>query len=358
MSVANKKKFIHNYSIFAVLLILISAWLFAGVEARPRVFEPYLNIIQLFDYFVLLVFLTEFLCRIIFSKNRWGYLFSFDGTIDIIAILPSLCELVLGAGISVTWIRVLRLIRIARMLKAFKYHSWLQGITGKILPYALFVFGIEAIIYGAEAKGYWSTPENLNIALGVAGFSVAVMLGAKLSVVNARMYSIEDSICRIVGSMRDMWFSCNIKKELIAWSTYFESFITSKKEDKLNMASKMRDKTDELERLMEENKVGGPNSAGFHRDSAFLIHRATATIPKAYDHFLRTVVVLYMFVIIISVSGLTGVIASLLSVFVLGGLYYLVDDMDDPLSFQENSFIDARIEALTYWNEAHSRQTD
>jgi hypothetical protein len=52
----------------------------------------------------------------------------------------------------------------------------------------------------------------------------------------------------------------------------------------------------------------------------------------------------------VSVPGVPGLLASLLTVFILGGMYYLIEDMDDPLSFEEGSFIDARIDALTYWN--------
>jgi len=340
----------HTYSIVSIWLILINVWLLVAVESAPEKVVPYMRYITLFDYCVLFVFSLEYIIKIITEKRKLKYLFSFDGIIDLVAILPSILGFFGSLGANTTWARVLRLTRITRVLKAYNYKSRLTGVSALILPYILLVFGIEAMASLAEAKGYWATPKDLNVSLGVVGFSVAVMLGAKLTVVSSRIYSIEDAICRIVGSMRDMWQTQGIQKELNSWSLYLESYIKSSHEDKLTKAATMRDKTDALEAAMEENAISGPNSAGFHRDAAFVIHRATASIPEAYDKFLKTVICLYISVIIVSVPGVPGLLASLLTVFILGGMYYLIEDMDDPLSFEEGSFIDARIDALTYWN--------
>ena len=354
---SENKTIIHTYSIVAISLILANVWLLAVSEAAPDLLTPYQAYLDFFEYIVLAVFSIEYVLRVTLAKNRLNYIFSYDGIIDLVSILPSLLGFAFSSGYNTSWARVLRLVRLTRVLKALKYHSWLHSIAGQVLPYVIFVFGLEAFTLIAEAKGYWKTPTDLNISLGVVGFSVAVMLGAKLSVVSARIYSIEDSICRVVGSMRDMWVVDGLKKALIEWSIYLENYITSPQERRIAMAPTMRDKTDNLEYIMELNAVGGPNSAGFHRDAAFIIHRATATIPAAYEKFLKTVITFYMFVIIISVSGLSGLLASLLSVLILGGLYFLIEDMDDPLSFREESLIDARIDALTYWNNSHSTFT-
>lgn len=345
----------HFYGIVAVATILISVWLFAATEAFPEKTAPYISYIQIFEYLALSLFTIEYVIRFICAENKMKYIKGYDGVIDLVAILPSLIEIFFSFGLSVTWIRVLRLARLARMFKALKYNSWIEGIAGQVLPFILLVFGIEAMVLAAEANGLWSTPKDLNASLGVVGFSVAVMLGAKLSVVNSRIYAIEDSICRLVGSMRDMWETQAIREEIISWSHYLEHYITSPRSKKLMMASHMRDETDLLESKMEANSIGGPNSAGFHRDAAFIIHRSTVSTPKAYDDFLKTVVCLYMIVIIISVPGVPGLLASMLSVFVIGGMYCLVGDMDNPLSFQKGSFINARIDALAYWNKSHNK---
>ena len=112
--------------------------------------------------------------------------------------------------------------------------------------------------------------------------------------------------------------------------------------------------TDELEAELERLGIGGPNTSGFHRDAAFLIHRATATTPAAYNQFLKYVSVLYVVILIASIPGVVGFISVILSSFVIGGIYLLVADLDDPLSYSEGSFIDARLDALKYWNEQQS----
>ena len=45
--------------------------------------------------------------------KRLGYIFSFTGIIDLLAILPSILPLLLG-GIDLRWLRILRLMRLLK----------------------------------------------------------------------------------------------------------------------------------------------------------------------------------------------------------------------------------------------------
>jgi len=40
-----------------------------------------------------------------------------------------------------------------------------------------------------------------------------------------------------------------------------------------------------------------------------------------------------------------------LMVYVLGGMFFLIEDMDDPLSYEDDSFIDVRLDALEFFNK-------
>jgi len=113
----------------------------------------------------------------------------------------------------------------------------------------------------------------------------------------------------------------------------------------------MREQTDMLEEKLEDLGIGGPNTAGFHRDVAYLLHRATAKTPPAYEQFLKYVTISYTLVVIFAVPGLTGLLSSILLVYVLGGMYIVIDDMDNPLDYSEESSIDVRLDALEYYNE-------
>ncbi len=61
-------------------------------------------------------------------KARFGYIFSFTGLVDLIAILPSLLPLLAG-GIDLRWLRVLRL---ARLFKFSHYNSALEDLISAI----------------------------------------------------------------------------------------------------------------------------------------------------------------------------------------------------------------------------------
>jgi hypothetical protein len=84
---------------------------------------------------------------------------------------------------------------------------------------------------------------------------------------------------------------------------------------------------------------------------AYVLHRATAEIPVAYEAFLRYVTISYTAAVVLVVPGLTGVIASALVVYALVGAYFLVEDMDSPLSFDKDSYIHADLEPLSQFNE-------
>jgi voltage-gated potassium channel len=47
------------------------------------------------------------------KAKRLGYIFSFTGIIDLLAILPSILPLLLG-GVDLRWLRILRLMRLLK----------------------------------------------------------------------------------------------------------------------------------------------------------------------------------------------------------------------------------------------------
>ena len=346
-----KKKIIYYYEFFIIFAIFYTSWYFAAEAIYGDEIGKFRIVLEIIGKFILFTFTVEYIVRIFFTDNRKRYILSIDGIVDIFAILPSILSIFFPIIPGSQYVRILRLLRLIKIIKFWRYRSLVGGVVNRTLPIVLFCFAAKAIFISAEAQSWWTTPEDLNIALGVVGFGVAALLGAKLSTVNARIHAIEDAVCRLVGSMRDMWSAQRINMDLLTWSIQLEKFITSAKFEKLAIAPHMRDQTDKLERALEKNNVGGPNSAGFHRDAAFLIHRATSFTPEAYDKCLKVVVYTYLVMILVIVPGLSGLLAALMSSLVLGGMLVLVEDMDDPLNFGELSDIDARIDALSYWNQ-------
>jgi len=252
--------------------------------------------------------------------------------------------------VSSLWVRIIKVFRLFRALKFIKHGGILGGITGRLLPYLAVAIAFKGMSVLLEGEEWWPEIKNLNVVIGVVGFSLAVLLGTKLSVVNSRIYAIEDALCRIVGSLRDVHNQGNIAHDLLFWSKSLEKTLKSSSDTKNTMVREMRELTDQLEVNMELQGIGGPNTAGFHRDVAYLLHRATATTPLAYERFLKNVTILYTMVVIFAVPGLTGLLTSVLLVYVLGGMYFLIDDMDAPLDYGDESFIDVRLDALEFYN--------
>jgi hypothetical protein len=70
------------------------------------------------------------------------------------------------------------------------------------------------------------------------------------------------------------------------------------------------------------------DAAALHQDIELVIQRVLARTPPAYEQFLRHVALGYIAAIVFLEPGLTGLGATVVVVYVLGGMYALVDAMD------------------------------
>ena len=340
------------YAIFTIFLILISV---SSFVIQSFYFEGLHPILIIFDITIASIFTIEYLAKIIIYKHRFKYIRSISGIIDLIASIPCLVALIIGSTQTYSWVRLFRLLSLSRVLKTLNTKNIFGGLVGKVVPFAILAMGLKSLFIVLESEKWWAVGGQFNIVLGVIGFSLAALLGAKLSIVNSRIYALEDTICRVVGSMRDMWEQKPIQLELKQWSLDLEEFLKSEYKIRKQCANQIRKSTDNLEKTLEINNVGGPNTSGFHRDVAFLVHRATVKTPEAYDNFLKIIILAYLLALVVGIQGGLGVLASGLSTLILGGTWFLVEDLDDPLNYREESFIDARLDALEYWNESKSQ---
>ncbi|MBL08908.1 MAG: hypothetical protein CL402_00055 [Acidiferrobacteraceae bacterium] len=338
-------------TVFLLSLVYISIFLLVIEVRYPDLASTYQTIFFLVEYIILGIFTIEIIFRIICDPNRHQYFKSFYGIVDLIAVIPGLLAIFFPALDHTAWVRIFRIIRFVRILKLLSYGETMGGITQALMPYFCFALGFKGIMVAVEGQPWWPEIGNLNVVLGVVGFSLAILLGTKLQVINSRLYSIEDAVCRIVGSMRDMQENVQIIPHIKHWAKELESALTFNGDEKAEVVRKMRLNTDQLEQKLEEEGIGGPNTAGFHRDVAYLLHRSLARTPQAYENFLKTVICTYTSVVIATVPGLTGFFATFLLVYVLGGLFLLIDDMDKPLDFGKNSLISVRLDPLIQFND-------
>lgn len=95
-------------------LILASAAAF--VLETESAFDKYESYFVIIDWSFLTLFSVEYILRVYTAPDRKGFIFSFFGIIDLLAILPAL---VLIPGFRV--LRVLRFLRIFRIFKATRF---------------------------------------------------------------------------------------------------------------------------------------------------------------------------------------------------------------------------------------------
>lgn len=338
------------YSIAALLLIIFSVINWATFEIYPNQGSLVRGVFSGFESATLILFLSEYLARATLSEKKWNYVFGIEGIVDALAVFPSVIVTLSGIGAETLWLRVFRLSRLFRLVKMKVYSSRLGGVAGRAIPYVAIAVLLKVILLVPEHRGFLNLGQSMNYLLGAAGFVIAMLLGSKLSTVNARLYALEDAVCRLVGGMRDMWSIKTVRADLLLWSKQLELFLRSSIEAKAKASKGMRELTDALEECLESNGVGGPNSASFHRDAAFVIHKATSSTPSAYDDFLRAIITTYVVTLIIVVPGLIGIISTALITFVVGGVYFLIEDIDSPLNYDDSSLIHADLEGLRVWN--------
>ncbi len=94
------------------------------------------------DILLSLIFVVEYMLRIVTSENKRAYAISFYGIIDLIALLPILIH---GAA-SLRVLRLLRVLRVMRLLKVTRYTNALDRYNQ-----ALKSIAAEATLFGSVA---------------------------------------------------------------------------------------------------------------------------------------------------------------------------------------------------------------
>lgn len=350
------------YDFALIIFVFLSVFSLYIEQANVIFYEDHNDLFKVIELVTIIVFTVDYFVKILLSKHTLSYLKSFEGLIDLISILPFYLGL---AGFidasNLAWLRVFRILKLTKCITSSREESWLGGVNGLVLPFVVMASMVKLVIFTFEELHYWPKIENVTIIIGVIGFALAILLGTKLNVVYQRLFTIEDTVCRIVGSLRDIRFSedCkNIQQEVLAWSKSLEEFLLSESENKLTSVNEFRYKTDQLEIKFEKNGIGGPQTAGFHRDVAFLIHRATSKTPIAFDHFLVAIMFFYVSVVILLIPSITGFVSTVLIAYVLSGMYFLINDIEHALDFSSESFIDVRLDALINFNKQNELVND
>lgn len=109
---------------FIQTMIIISLISFS-IETEPEIHGKLRTILRIIEIITVAIFTIEYLLRVIYAKNRFKFIFSFYGIIDILAVLP----FYISTGIDLRGIRIFRLLRLLRSLKVFRYSKAMERFT-------------------------------------------------------------------------------------------------------------------------------------------------------------------------------------------------------------------------------------
>ncbi|MBQ48830.1 MAG: voltage-gated potassium channel [Zetaproteobacteria bacterium] len=121
-----KRTFPKLIDFFCQLVILYSLAVFAFEPARliPGSFFYYSELI------VTIIFMCEYVGRVILSDNRKKYILSLAGIIDVLAFIPFIVTLGL---VDLKFLRILRLFRILRIFKLARYSEAMDRLSSTFL---------------------------------------------------------------------------------------------------------------------------------------------------------------------------------------------------------------------------------
>ncbi len=136
----NKLYFLVNDTLATVTIISILAVILETVSSL----SAYKTWFLVIEWVAVAIFLVEYIGRLVVTKPKREYVFSFYGIIDLVAILPTF----LGLG-NLTFLKSARALRIIRLLRILRLAKLTRGTKEKNIEDSFGVYGFNVLIYGA-----------------------------------------------------------------------------------------------------------------------------------------------------------------------------------------------------------------
>lgn len=124
-------------------LVILSLVEFS-IETLPNISPEVMLWLKGFEIFTVAVFTVEYVARLLLSRPKGGYAFTFMGIVDLLAILP----FYLALGVDLRSIRALRLMRLFRLFKLARFSSAMDRYVKAFrdIKEELTLFGATALI--------------------------------------------------------------------------------------------------------------------------------------------------------------------------------------------------------------------
>jgi len=136
-----------------LLLLIFGSILVAILDSVTSLHTKYGQTFLALEWLFTFLFTVEYFLRIWLSRNPKGYIFSFFGIVDLLAILPAYLSFLVVNSQLLTVVRALRLLRIIRILKLGRFIAEAEYLTRslkassrKILLFISFVLTVVLIV--------------------------------------------------------------------------------------------------------------------------------------------------------------------------------------------------------------------
>jgi voltage-gated potassium channel len=116
----------------ALLVTIVASVLAVCLDSVVSIRQEYSAELTAAEWIFTGLFTVEFALRLFSVRSPFGYVFSFYGLVDLLAILPSYLSLFLPGTQHLLVIRILRLLRVFRVLKLGRYVSESQMLVSAI----------------------------------------------------------------------------------------------------------------------------------------------------------------------------------------------------------------------------------
>lgn len=166
-----------TFDIILLYAILISVTV-VMLESVNSIRLKYGHILYVIEWIFTILFSIEYIARVYSAKNRWRFIFSFYGIIDLVSTIPSYIGLFVMGTKPFIFLRAFRLLRVFRIFNLPKYikgsRSLIAGLKeskSKIVVFMIVVLTVVMSIGGimyfieGEQNGFTSIPRSIYWAI-------------------------------------------------------------------------------------------------------------------------------------------------------------------------------------------------
>ena len=162
----------------SLLIVIVLSVITVMCESVPSIQKDNYDTFRLLEWGFTIIFTIEYVLRIYSSVNKWKYILSFYGLIDLLAILPAFLGIFISGAHSLLIIRAFRLLRVFRVLKISRYSKAGRTLASALIAsrdkIGVFLFTIATTVLcigtlmyliEGEVNGFTSIPKSVYWAI-------------------------------------------------------------------------------------------------------------------------------------------------------------------------------------------------